>query len=267
MTDATDTCSPNCPQEWIELAHRLADIARPIARQYFRTPLSVISKQDDSPVTIADRSIEAAMREEIEKTFPDHGILGEEHGAVRLDAEAVWVLDPIDGTKAFVTGMPSFGTLIACCRGGRPVLGIIDQPIQEERWLGAAGHPSTYNSAEIAVSGRAELSGAVLYATGPEMFDGTPDEPRFARLRQEMRFARYSGDCYAYGLLASGHVDLVVEAQLQPYDYCALAPVVEGAGGVITDWGGQPLTLESDGRVVAAASTALHRAALERLCP
>ncbi|MDW3204940.1 MAG: histidinol-phosphatase [Alphaproteobacteria bacterium] len=261
MTDATDTC----PQEWIDLAHRLADIARPIARQYFRTSLSVVSKQDDSPVTIADRSIEAAMREEIERTFPDHGILGEEHGTVRLDAEAVWVLDPIDGTKAFITGMPSFGTLIACCVGGRPILGVIDQPIQEERWLGAAGRVSTCNGTEITVSGRETLADSVLYATGPEMFVGTPEEARFARLRDAMRFTRYSGDCYAYGLLASGYVDLVVEAQLQPYDYCALAPVVEGAGGVIADWNGAPLTLNSDGRVVAAASPALHRAALQRL--
>ncbi|WP_421882065.1 histidinol-phosphatase [Pacificispira sp.] len=260
----TDAPAP-CPQEWIDLAHRLADIARPIARQYFRTPLSIIAKQDDSPVTIADRSIEAAMREEIEKTFPGHGILGEEHGSVRLDAEAVWVLDPIDGTKAFVTGMPSFGTLIACCVAGRPVLGIIDQPIQEERWLGAAGRVSTYNGAEIAVAGRETLAESVLYATGPEMFVGTPEEARFARLRDAMRFTRYSGDCYAYGLLAAGHVDLVVEAQLQPYDYCALAPVIEGAGGTITDWDGKPLSIESDGRVVAAGSTALHRAALECL--
>ncbi len=115
-----------CPEEWIALAHRLADIARPIAQQYFRTPLDIVSKADDSPVTIADRSIEAAMRAEIERTFPDHGILGEEYGSTRLDGPAVWVLDPIDGTKAFISGMPLFGTLIACCVDGVPILGVID---------------------------------------------------------------------------------------------------------------------------------------------
>lgn len=250
-----------CPQEWIDLAHRLADLARPIARQYFRTKLDIVSKADDSPVTIADRSIEAAMREEIEKAFPDHGILGEEHGSVRLDAEAVWVLDPIDGTKAFVSGVPTFGTLIACCVGGRPILGIIDQPIQEERWVGAAGRATQLNGTDVRTADIVELSDAILYATGPEMFEGTPAEARFNALRRDVAFTRFSGDCYGYGLLASGHIGLVVEADLQTYDYCALAPVVEGAGGVITDWQNAPLTLQSDGRVLAAATPVLHRRA------
>lgn len=250
-----------CPDDWIALAHRLADIARPIAKQYFRTELKIISKDDDSPVTIADRTIEAAMREEIERSFPDHGILGEEHGTVRLDAEAVWVLDPIDGTKAFITGMPLFGTLIACCVAGRPILGIIDQPIQEERWLGAVGQQSTYNGTPIKVSGESNLGNAMLYTTAPEIFEGTDAEARFNDLRRAVALTRFGGDCYCHGLLASGHVDLVVEQGLQTYDYCALAPVIEGAGGTVMDWHGKPLTIASDGTMISAASPALAEAA------
>jgi inositol-phosphate phosphatase/L-galactose 1-phosphate phosphatase/histidinol-phosphatase len=253
------------PDSWIDLAHRLADIARPIARRYFRTSLDIDSKADDSPVTIADRSIEAAMREEIERTFPDHGILGEEYGSVRLDGEAVWVLDPIDGTKAFITGMPTFGTLIAACVDGAPVLGVIDQPISEERWIGATGRPSTLNGAEIKASGVTSLADASLYATAPEMFEGDASEARFAALRAAVASTRYGADCYAYGLLALGCVDLVVERMLQPYDYCALVPVIEGAGGRVRDWSGAPLTIESDGHVLAAATPALQEAAAVHL--
>lgn len=254
-----------CPREWIDLAHRLADLARPIATQYFRTPLDIVSKADDSPVTIADRTIEAAMREEIEKSFPDHGILGEEHENVRLDAEVVWVLDPIDGTKAFVSGVPTFGTLIACCVDKKPVLGIIDQPIQGERWVGASGHPSTLNGQAIQTAAVGGLKDAILYATAPEMFEGTPAETPFNALRREVAFTRFSGDCYAYGLLAAGHIGLVVEADLQAYDFCALAPVVNGAGGVLTDWENAPVSFTSDGRVVASASQAVHHGALDIL--
>lgn len=248
------------PDTWIDLAHRLADIARPIAKRYFRTPLDIENKADESPVTIADRSIEAAMREEIERTFPDHGILGEEFGSVRLDGEAVWVLDPIDGTKAFITGMPTFGTLIAACVDGKPVLGIIDQPISEERWVGAAGMRSTYNGAPIRTRATTDLAAASFYTTAPEVFEGTDAEAAFQDLKTSVASARYSADCYGYGLLAMGCIDLVVEQGLQPYDYCALVPVIEGAGGMATDWGGAPLTLESEGRVLAAATSGLHAA-------
>lgn len=255
----------SCPTEWIALAERLADIARPIAKRYFRTPVDIVSKADDSPVTVADRSIEAAMRDEIEKVFPHHGILGEEHGSVRLDAEAVWVLDPIDGTKAFITGMPTFGTLIACCVEGKPVLGVVDQPIQGERWVGAAGRPTTYNGEQARVSGRETLSESIFYVTAPETFEDSLYAKGFLRLRDGARLTRYSADCYAHGLLASGHVDLVAELGLQPYDYCALVPVIEGAGGVIADYEGKPLTLESEGRTISAASPALFDAARDLL--
>lgn len=250
-----------CPREWIDLAERLAEIARPIAKRYFRTAVDIFYKADASPVTVADCAIETALREEIERVFPKHGILGEEHGGTRLDAEAVWVLDPIDGTKAFIAGMPTFGTLIACCAGDRPVLGVIDQPIQEERWLGAAGRPSLYNGTAIRVRGTEALERSVLYVPAPDPFERSDDADGFRRLKDAVGLIRYGADCYAHGLLASGHVDLVVESGLRPYDYCALVPVIDGAGGVILDWDGNPLTLRSDGRTISAATPALFGAA------
>jgi inositol-phosphate phosphatase/L-galactose 1-phosphate phosphatase/histidinol-phosphatase len=258
---SVDVSAPTVPQEWIDLAHDLADAARPIAQSYFRQPMEIIAKADESPVTIADRSIEAAMRDIIEARFPDHGIFGEEYGQVRADSEVVWVLDPIDGTQAFITGMPIFGTLISACRHGVPVLGVIDQPILGERWVGASGRPSIFQNGEIRTSGCELVDQATLYSTHPSMFEGIERQEDYARLAEAANRTRFGGDCYAYGLLACGWADLVVEAMLQPYDYCALVPIVEGAGGAVSDWAGEPLTLRSDGTLVAAATPALNVAA------
>ncbi|HXP96716.1 MAG TPA: histidinol-phosphatase [Telmatospirillum sp.] len=253
-----------CPDSHIALALRLADAARTITRGYFRKPVTVFDKADASPVTVADREAEAAMRQLIEQANPDHGIFGEEYGAVRTDAEWVWVLDPVDGTKAFITGKPSFGTLIALLHKGTPVLGIIDQPILDERWLGVAGRETTLNGEPIHVRSCPELRLAALYATAPEMFTGD-DQIAWAALRSRVKLPRYGADCYAYGLLAAGYVDLVVEASLQPYDYLPLVAIIEGAGGLLTDWQGHRLGLDSDGRVVAAGDPITHAAALSVL--
>ncbi|MBT3917356.1 MAG: histidinol-phosphatase [Rhodospirillaceae bacterium] len=252
------------PTSYIELAGKLADIAGPIVARYFRSDLTIADKADASPVTAADREAEAAIRAVLEAECPDHGILGEEHGAENLEAEYVWVLDPIDGTKAFVTGKPLFGTLIALCQNGVPVLGVIDQPILKERWLGATGHPTTYNGEKISTRACSDLSEAWLYATSPAMFKGA-DEAAFNRLADSVKFPLYGADCYAYGLLASGFTDIVCEATMQPYDYCALVPVVEGAGGKMSDWAGKPLTLNADGRVLALGDATLQQAALDQL--
>lgn len=249
---------------FIQLAHRLADAAGEIVRPYFRSGLEVIGKDDASPVTIADRDAEAAMRVLIGKAFPDHGILGEEHGAERTDAEYVWVLDPIDGTKSFISGVPLFGTLIALLHRGKPVLGVIDQPILRERWLGAAGRPTTFMGKPAHTRRCAQLGNATLYSTSPDMFKG-PDAPGYAKLRGAVKLPRFGGDCYAYGQLANGHVDIVVEARLQPYDYLAMVPIIEGAGGIFTDWLGKPLGLQSDGRVCAVGDATLHKPVLELL--
>ncbi len=252
------------PSNLVALAHQLADAARPIASRYFRTGVTVDDKSDLSPVTIADREAETAMRELLDRHVPDHGVFGEEHGAVRTDAEYVWVLDPIDGTKAFITGLPLFGTLIGLFHKGKPVLGIIDQPILQERWLGVDGERSTLNGKPISVRTCAGVANAYMYSTAPSMFAGGHARAH-QTLTEKVKLFRWGGDCYAYGLLASGHVDLVVEADLKLYDYAALIPVITGAGGTITDWKGNALDMQSDGAVVAAGDPAVHRAALDIL--
>ena len=252
------------PQELIDFAGTLADAARPVIRRHFRTPVAVDSKPDATPVTIADRDAEAAMRALIEARFPEHGIIGEEHGTVRADAEWCWVLDPIDGTKAFVAGKPIFGTLVALVHRGAPVLGLIDQPVSEERWLGAAGRPTLFNGRPARTRPCAALALAILNATTPDMFEGG-DAVRFEALGARVRMTQYGGDCYAYGLLASGFIDIVAEAQLKPYDFAALVPVITGAGGTVADWNGRPMRLDSDGRIVAVGDPSLLAAAVEAL--
>ncbi len=254
------------PAELVALAHRLADAARPIVTRHFRTGVVIDDKSDQTPVTIADRDAETAMRALLSAHVPAHGVFGEEHGAERTDAEYVWVLDPIDGTKAFITGLPIFGTLIALLQHGKPVLGIIDQPILDERWLGVAGQASTLNGQPIKVRPCPALDRAYMYSTAPIMFPGDL-ERRHVALAKQVKLFRWGGDCYAYGLLAAGHVDLVVENTLKLYDFAALVPVIKGAGGLITDWRGRELDMNSDGSVLAAGDPAVHRAAISALAP
>lgn len=246
------------------LARRLADAAGEAIRPYFRAPFDTDFKADHSPVTQADRAAEAAMRAIIEKERPDDGIIGEEYGADRPDAARVWVLDPIDGTRSFIAGRPIFGTLIALMRDGWPVLGIIDQPISAERWCGEAGRPTTLNGLPTGVRACRSLEKAILASTGPQYFPGCTGE-HFSRLAGQCRDTVWGGDCYNYALLASGHVDIVVEAGLKLHDIAALVPVVEGAGGRMCDWAGDPLTAESDGRVIALGDPARTDDVLEAL--
>lgn len=248
----------------LAIAHELADAAARQSLPHFRTGLTVYTKGDASPVTLADRAAESAMRELLARQAPDHGILGEEHGRERLDAEHVWVLDPIDGTKSFITGSPLWGTLIALVRHGRVELGLVDMPVLRERWIGLRGQGAQRNGEAVQVSACDSLAQARIFTTSPDMF--SPDEwSAFDALSRRAALRRFGGDCYSYAQLACGCVDLVVESDLQPYDYMALVGLVEAAGGVITDWRGRPLGLGSDGRVVAAASPALHRQALDVL--
>lgn len=245
-------------------AEHLADLARPLARSHFRTPIGVEWKADHSPVTAADRAVERALREAIARRFPAHGILGEEEAAVGMDRRVVWVVDPIDGTKSFVTGLPLFGTLIAALVDGCPRVGVIEAPALGERWVGVAGGGTRLDGALCHTSHVERLADARLFATSPDMFS-TAEAAAFSALSRQVGLSRYGGDCYAYGLLASGHVDLVVEASLKPYDFMALVPVVEEAGGMISDWSGAPLSIASGGQVVAAATPALHARALHML--
>lgn len=246
------------------LAERLADAVRPVTLAHFRAGVAYDVKADTSPVTVADREAETVMRRLIAESYPDHGILGEEHGAEHLGATYVWVLDPIDGTKSFVTGKPLFGTLIALLRDGRPIVGVIDMPALDERWLGVEGRPTTFGGRQVRARTCDGLAHAWLYATSPQMF-GSGEVVAFERLRSACYAAVWGADLYAYGLLASGRVDLVCEASLKPYDYCAVVPVIEGAGGIITDWQGAPLGLHSGGRALAAGDARLHEMARELL--
>ena len=249
---------------FLQLASELADAAGTVIRPYFRTKLAVDDKADLSPVTAADRAAEAAMRQLINARFPEHGIIGEEYGRERDDAEFVWVLDPIDGTKSFISGVPLFGTLIALARNGQPILGIIDQPISRERWVGAEGRATTHNGAAIRCRPCPALAAATIFATTPDMFKGA-DAAAFARAAGAAKLVRFGADCYASGLVALGFADLVIEASLNTYDFGPMGPIVEGAGGIVTDWQGAPLGLASDGRVVIAGDRRAHSAALALL--
>jgi inositol-phosphate phosphatase/L-galactose 1-phosphate phosphatase/histidinol-phosphatase len=253
--------------ELVAFAHRLADAAGEVVRGYYRAPVPVEAKLDASPVTVADCEAERAMRDLIRAHYPDHGIEGEEFGAEGPGAELVWHLDPIDGTKSFITGRPLFGTLVGLSRAGRPLLGIIDQCILRERWVGLSGQGSSWNGAAIRVRPCSALELAVLYATSPLMFAAGAERAAFERVQGAVRYPLFGGDCYNYGLLAMGLVDLIVEVDLDGHDFMALVPVVEGAGGVMTDWQGRPLNAASDGRVVAAGDPRVHERALALLAP
>jgi inositol-phosphate phosphatase/L-galactose 1-phosphate phosphatase/histidinol-phosphatase len=249
---------------YLALAAELADAAGAAIRPYFRTVLAVDDKADLSPVTVADRAAEAVMRQLIAARFPAHGIIGEEYGRERDNAEFVWVLDPIDGTKSFISGVPLFGTLIALAWHGKSILGVIDQPISRERWVGAQGRATTHNGTPIRCRPCAGIGAATVFATTPDMFKGT-DADAFARVARVAKLVRFGGDCYAYGLVALGFADVVIEASLKTYDFSAMLPIIEGAGGVATDWQGAPLDLASDGRVLIAGDKRTHSDALALL--
>jgi myo-inositol-1(or 4)-monophosphatase len=215
------------------------------------------------PVTEADRAAEVVLRAMIGKAFPGHGILGEEFGTERADAECVWVLDPIDGTRAFIAGLPTWGTLIGLTRNGAPVRGLMHQPYLGERFTGD-GHTARLRgpAGERTLRTRrcADLSQALLATTDPRLFGAGEEADRFRAVEAKVRLSRYGTDCYAYCMLAAGQIDLVIEAELKPYDICALVPIIEGAGGRVTTWDGGPAA--GGGRIVAAGDPRLHEAVL-----
>ncbi len=258
-------------QDFSAFANRLADEAGDIVRRYFRQPFEVISKGDESPVTVADRAIEERMRAIIEKERPEDGIFGEEFGVKESKNGYTWVLDPIDGTKSFVIGRPTFGTLIALCKDDVPVLGVIDQGITRERWVGIKGQQTLFNGKVVKTRPCRNLKEACVGSTTPAMFKTLPlPLPQaggdvWEKIEQGTKMLAWGGDCYMYGLLASGFMDVCVEASLKPYDFCALVPVVEGAGGMMCDWDGKPLTMTSDGEVIAFGAPTLKTEILNLL--
>jgi inositol-phosphate phosphatase / L-galactose 1-phosphate phosphatase / histidinol-phosphatase len=244
------------PDDIVATSLRLADVARAIVRERFRKPFEFESKSDASPVTEVDRLVEQRCRELLARERPGDGIIGEEYGSERPQADWQWIVDPIDGTRAFMAGRPTFGTLIAVAYRGTPVVGIIDQPIVGDRWLGVRGRRSSLNGVEASVRNCATLATAVLGTTSPELF-----APKFTEhwqaLCESTAIRVYGGDCTAYASVASGWLDVVVEVGLKVYDFAALVPVIEGAGGRISDWTGAPLNVRSDGRVVAVGDPRL----------
>lgn len=250
--------------EYLAFAEQLADAAAAAIAPYFRAELAVDDKGGRlfDPVTAADKAAERAMRELILARYPEHGILGEEEDAVAGSSPLTWVLDPIDGTRAFITGLPLWGTLIALNDGERPVLGVMNQPFTGERYTGGPAG-AWRNGTPLRTRACASLSSARLMCTTPDMFDTPERRAAFEAVAAEARLLRFGGDCYAYCMLASGFVDAIVEASLQPYDVQALMPIVEGAGGVMTAWDGS--SAQHGGAIVACGDPALHAQLVERL--
>ncbi len=243
----------------LAFANRLADAAGSVIRPKFRGDWAAETKSDNSAVTEADRGAEAVMRKMIEEERPGDGIIGEEYGVTHESASRQWVLDPIDGTQSFVAGRPIFGTLIALMQDGWPVLGVIDQPILNERWVGRIGEGTTLNGKPVKTRSCAGVEGMSLATTSPHCFDADQSDAWLnlvVNAYPKRPFPIYGGDCYNYAMLASGHVDCVMEAGLKIHDYAALVPVVEGAGGVMSDWQGNPLDQDSDGTVIALGDPA-----------
>lgn len=250
--------------ELIPHAQRMAALAAETAMEHFRGQIGVVFKADESPVTQADEAVEAAVRRYLCAHFPEHGIFGEEEGMTAKDGAPLWVIDPIDGTRSFLSGHPLFGFLLAHLVEGEPKLGVIAMPALGEVFLGGEGLGAQLNGAAIHSSHQTELTDAILYVNEGDKLHR--DQPAvFERLMQAGQTRRFAYDCYPHALLAAGHVDVVVDYDLQPYDFLALRPVIEAAGGVMTDWQGRALTLSSPGAVVSAATPQLHRAMLELL--
>lgn len=257
----TPTLPHSALDGWLAFAHELADAAHALLAPAAALRPAVEIKADRSFVTALDAQIEVRLREMISARHPSHGILGEEHGANRTDAECVWVLDPIDGTAPFVAGVPVFGTLIALAVGGVPVLGVMHLPVTQQRYVGAAGRASTLHGEPLRTRPCADLGQAILTTSNPDFFSAA-ERPALEALRERTAWRIYGGCCMSYGLLAAGRTDVAIDTGLKTYDYAPFRPLIEGAGGVITDWQGRPITLATGPQILAAGNRARHAEAL-----
>lgn len=255
--------------ELLVAANKAADVAARITLHYFRHSLQIDNKAGEhafDPVTQADKEAELAIRDVLASAFPGVGFYGEEHEAIESVSGLTWVVDPIDGTRAFMSGMPLWGTLIGLFDGENAIMGLMDIPFLEERYTAANGLAYVHNRhGREALLTRKEvlLENATMYCTTPDMFNTELSNKRFSSVKDSVRLARYGGDCYSYALLAAGHVDVVLDCDLQPYDITALIPVIEGAGGVVTNWDGK--SAADGGFVVASGSQAIHDQTLKLL--
>ena len=246
------------PQQFIKLANKCADASGKIIKKYFRKKIKINLKKDNTPFTKADIEAEKIIRELILKQEPNCGFVGEETGTVNMNREYCWVVDPLDGTKSFITGKPSFGTLIGLLKNNKPVLGILNQPILNERWVGIAGVETKYNNKKVRVRKCKSIKGAKMYATSPMMFQGR-NKKIYKNIRTKIGECLFGADCYSHGLMSLGFVDVILEANLKPWDYIASASIISGAGGKITDWNDNDLNLQSDGRILATGDSNIHK--------
>ena len=250
--------------EFISFANILADESSKIVMKYFRQNIKIETKDDNTPVTIADKKSEIIIRELINNAYPSHGILAEEFDDTKLNSEYIWVVDPIDGTRSFIAGHKDFGTLIALLYKKKPVLGIINCPAHEERWIGVENQITTLNGKNIKTSSKKLIEDCYAITTGL-YFENETFKNGFDNIIKKSKYYIFGGDCYMYGMLSSGLVDIVVEDTLKAHDYMALVPVIQGAGGVITDKYNKPITLDSDGSVVATANSLIHKQAINMI--
>ena len=251
-------------EDLLSAALTISAEAQSIPLRYFRSQIPVEDKADSSPVTVADRETEEHIRSAISERFPSHGIYGEEFGVEVADSAFVWVIDPIDGTKSFISGSPLFGMLLGVLDQGSPQAGVIRMPALGECFAGHRNGTATLNGSPISCRRVTNLSEARIYLNEADlMMQMRPST--FERLFRTGKLSRFAYDCYSFGLLAMGEIDAVIDFDLKPYDFLPVVPVIEAAGGVITDWDGQPLGLRSDGTVAAAGTRELHRALLEIL--
>jgi inositol-phosphate phosphatase/L-galactose 1-phosphate phosphatase/histidinol-phosphatase len=252
--------------EIISFSHHLADIANVITKKYFRLPNGEVAKLDQSPVTLADKEIELAWINQIKTHFPQHGIIGEEYPKYQENADNLWVLDPIDGTSSFITGKPVFGNLIGFARNQQPIFGMINQPITQERWFNNQQKQSIFNQQIIKTRKCHNLEEAILCTTSPYFFDSS-DEKILNTISKLTKYQKiggviYGGDCYNYACLAMGFIDLIIEPGLKIHDFTAIIPIIENAGGVVSDWKGNKLKLQSNAKILASANDILHEKAL-----
>tara|TARA_Y100000590_G_C15648326_1_gene987791 strand:+ start:262 stop:1044 length:783 start_codon:yes stop_codon:yes gene_type:complete len=244
-------------EEYMSFANFLANESAKITTKYFRKNIEIENKNDDSPVTIADKESELKIRELIEKQYNNHGILAEEFEAKNIESDFLWVIDPIDGTRSYIAGHKDFGTLIALLYKKNPIIGVIDCPAHKERWLGVENLISTLNGKKIQTSLKSNVEDCYVLTSGL-YFDNKEFKAGFKRVSNKTKYWKFGGDCYMYGMLASGLVDIVIEDTLKPHDYMALIPVINGSGGIVSDRFGKKITLESDGSFVASCSKSVH---------
>jgi len=248
--------------KYIKIANECAEASGKIIKKFFRKKIKIETKSDNTPVTKADKEAEKIIRNIIMKKASECGFFGEETGKLNTNNEYVWVVDPIDGTKGFITGKPLFGTLIGLMKNNKPYLGVVKQPIIKERWIGIANKETRYNNVKIRTRKCKKLKGSKMYATSPMMFIGKSQKV-YRNVRYKIGETLFGADCYAHGLMASGFVDVLLEANLKPYDYIASAAIVSGAGGKFTDWNGNDLNINSDGKIVAAGDPKIHKQLLK----